>query len=67
MEFESDYKNLKKVEDKNTECFKCGSKEELYEDPNIEGLVFCKKCWEERLITEKLTQMGMEEEIPFDE
>jgi hypothetical protein len=55
------------VEDKNAECFKCGSKEELYEDPNIEGLVFCKKCWEERLITEKLTQMGMEEEIPFDE
>jgi len=53
--------------DPNAECFKCGSKEGLYKDPYIEGLCFCKECWEERLRTEKLTEMGMEEEIPFDE
>jgi hypothetical protein len=35
-----DYKNLKKVEDPNAECFKCGAKEEIYEDPNIEGMYF---------------------------
>jgi hypothetical protein len=62
-----DYKNLKKVEDPNAECFKCGAKEEIYEDPNIEGMYFCKNCWEERIKTEILTELGMEEEIPFED
>ena len=64
---EGDYKNLKKVEDSKAECFKCGAKEELYKDPNIEGMVFCKNCWEERIKTEILTKLGMEEEIPFED
>ena len=61
------YGELERCMDPNAECFKCGSREELYKDPYIEGLCFCKECWEERLRTEKLTEMGMEEEIPFDE
>ncbi len=62
-----EYKNLKKIENKNEECFKCGKKGVLYEDPNIEGLFFCKECWEERVKTEKLEEYGYEEEIPYDE
>jgi len=65
--YENLYKNLEPCDDHDAECFKCGSKKELYKDPHIEGLCFCKECWEERLITEKLTEMGMEEEIPHDE
>jgi len=61
------YERLEPCEDENAECFKCGAKENLFQDPYIEGLCFCKNCWEERLTTEKLTEMGMEEEIPFDE
>jgi len=49
------------------ECFRCGATEELFKDPNIEGLCFCKECWRERQVTERLTQLGMDEEIPFDE
>jgi len=26
------------------ECFKCGSKKNLKEDPNIVGLFFCANC-----------------------
>jgi len=65
--YQNPYGKLQKCEDPQAECFKCGSKEELYKDPYIEGLCFCKTCWEERLITEKLTELGMDEEIPFDE
>ncbi len=65
--FENSYANLEPCDGEGKECFKCGSKNELFKDPYIEGLCFCKTCWEERLITEKLTEMGMEEEIPFDE
>jgi hypothetical protein len=66
-EYDNPYARLEPCDDPRGECAKCGSKEELYKDPYIEGLCFCKNCWEERLITEKLTEMGMEEEIPFDE
>jgi len=62
-----DYQKLKKIEKEDEECFKCGSKKELYEDPNIEGLIFCKECWEERIKTEKLEDWGMTEEIPYDD
>jgi hypothetical protein len=65
--FEKLYENLEPCDEPDAECFKCGAKENLFKDPYIEGLCFCKNCWEERLITEKLTEMGMEEEIPFDE
>ncbi|RTZ61068.1 MAG: hypothetical protein DSZ31_00870 [Gammaproteobacteria bacterium] len=61
------YGNFERCDSPDAECFKCGSKEELYKDPYIEGLCFCKTCWEERLITQKLTEVGMDEEIPFDE
>ena len=65
--YENPYGKLERCEDPEAECFKCGSKGELYKDPYIKGLCFCKECWEERLITEKLTELGMDEEIPFDE
>ena len=58
--------NLKKTE-KKEECYKCGKLAILYEDPNIEGLFFCKDCWQERIKTEELEKMGYEEEIPYDE
>jgi len=61
------YTHLKPCDGENEECFKCGAKERLFKDPYIEGLCFCETCWEERRTTEKLTEMGMEEEIPFDD
>jgi hypothetical protein len=66
-DYENPFGNLEPCDDPAAECFKCGSKEELFKDPHIEGLCFCKNCWEERLVTEKLTELGMDEEIPFDE
>ncbi|WP_297453951.1 hypothetical protein [Persephonella sp.] len=60
-------KNLKKLEGKNTECYKCGAKGiPVYEDPNIEDMYFCEKCWEERLKTEEIEDWGFEEEIPYE-
>jgi hypothetical protein len=64
---ENPYGKLEPCNEVGAECEKCGSKENLYKDPYIEGICFCETCWEERLITEKLTELGMEEEIPFDE
>ncbi len=67
MEFKN-LKNLKKIEGEKAECYKCGKQgEPVYEDPNIEDLYFCAECWEERFKTEKLSEMGMEEELPFDD
>jgi len=57
---------MKKSEEKDY-CFRCGAYEFLFEDPNIEGLFFCKNCWLERVKTEDLEKMGYDEEIPYDE
>ncbi len=60
-------KDLKKIEDRNEECYKCGVKNvPLYEDENIEGLYFCEDCWSERFKTEKIEEWGFEEEIPYE-
>lgn len=48
------------------ECFKCGSKKNLKEDPNIEGLFFCANCWEERERTEINEKWGYDESLPDD-
>jgi hypothetical protein len=61
------YGKFERCDSPDAQCFKCGATKELYKDPYIEGLCFCKECWEERLKTQELTEMGMEEEIPFDE
>ena len=70
MEKEKELKNflskLKRTEKKDY-CYKCNTYDYLYEDPNIEGLFFCSKCWEERSQTELLEKYGYEEEIPYDE
>ncbi|ACO04378.1 MAG TPA: hypothetical protein DEP48_01605 [Persephonella sp.] len=57
--------DLKKTE-KKEECFKCGVVAILYEDPNIEGLYFCEKCWQERIKTEEIEEWGFDEEIPYE-
>ncbi|WP_456401168.1 hypothetical protein [Persephonella sp.] len=57
--------DLKKTSEKDY-CYKCGSYEFLYEDPNIEGLCFCEKCWEERIKTEEIEEWGFDEEIPYE-
>ena len=65
-----DYRNIKhltKIEKPDIECFKCGKKGVLYEDPNIEELYFCEECWEERFKTELLDRYGYDEEMPYDE
>ncbi len=62
----SNINNLKRTEEKDY-CYKCGDYTYLYEDPNIEGLFFCNKCWQERFKTEELEKMGYDEEIPYDE
>ncbi len=60
-------KKLKKIEDENQECYKCGIKGvPLYEDENIEGLYFCEECWSERFKTEEIENWGFEEEIPYE-
>ncbi|WP_457625783.1 hypothetical protein [Persephonella sp.] len=62
-----DLKFLNKKSGKDTECYKCGaSGVPVYEDPNIEDLFFCEKCWEERIKTEKVEEWGFEEEIPYE-
>jgi len=33
----------------------------------LQGLFFCKDCWQERIKTEELEKMGYDEEIPYDE
>ncbi len=59
--------NLKKIEGKNTDCFKCGKQGvPVYEDPNIDNLFFCEKCWQERIKTEEIEEWGFEEEIPYE-
>lgn len=60
-------KELKEIKDPNLECFKCGAKGTLYEDPNIEELYFCEKCWEERFKTQELEKYGYENELPYDD
>ncbi|NPB05842.1 MAG: hypothetical protein GXO08_05640 [Aquificae bacterium] len=67
QKFERLYDRLEPCKEENAECFRCGSTKDLYKDPYLDDLCFCKECWEERLITEKLTEMGMEEEIPYDD
>jgi len=57
---------LKRTDEKDY-CYKCGAYDFLFEDPNIEGLFFCEKCWKERFKTEELEKMGYDEEIPYDE
>lgn len=48
------------------ECLKCGCKNNLIEDPNIEGIYFCKYCWEEREKTEVNDKWGYDESLPDD-
>ena len=67
MDYDKILEKFNKIEDKNEACFKCGKIDVLYEDPNIEGLYFCKECWKERLITEILEKHGYEDEIPYDD
>ncbi|WP_457640997.1 hypothetical protein [Persephonella sp.] len=58
-------KDLKRTEEKEV-CYKCGLVDFLYEDPNIEGLFFCKNCWQERIKTEEVEKWGFDEEIPYE-
>jgi len=59
--------NLNRLEGNNTECYKCGVQGvPVYEDPNIEDLFFCEKCWQERIKTEEIEEWGFEEEIPYE-
>ena len=70
VDIQMDYKHIKhltKIEKPDIECFKCGKKGVLYEDPNIEELYFCEECWEERFKTELLDRYGYDNELPYDE
>jgi hypothetical protein len=40
-------------------CEKCGAREKLRPDLNIEGLWFCAACWEERERTTRAMEAGL--------
>lgn len=40
-------------------CEKCGARENLRPDPNIEGVWFCAACWEERERTTRAMEAGL--------
>lgn len=40
-------------------CEKCGARDNLRPDPNIEGLWFCASCWEEREKTTRAQEAGL--------
>ena len=44
-------------------CMKCGIHLDLVPDPHIEGIFFCKECWEEREVLERATRMGFDDEF----
>ena len=44
-------------------CMKCGTRENLRPDPNIEDMFFCEDCWEERAKFERVREMGFDDEV----
>ena len=58
-DYDFELKNFNKT-DKEEECYKCGKVAILYEDPDIEGLFFCKECWIERFKIEELCNQELE-------
>lgn len=44
------------------ECYRCGSEEELVEDPIFEGLMICRRCLERVEAQNEMIERGLEDE-----